>query len=110
MITIKTKVKIIADEYNYGGIEEYPGINIENNTEYRISTELQTLLNELDDNEHIYIWDRETLNSQGLNIIELEGNEFFVVYYGNEEHDCEVYFSEGFNDKYNLTEIQSLEI
>ena len=93
MISIKTRAKIVADEYNYKDIEELKGNLVED----------EAILSKLNI-EKGYIWDRDTLNDQGLQTI--EANKYIVTYDLNNPNNCEVYFVDGYEGSYSLTDLQ----
>ncbi len=93
MISIKTRAKIVVDEYNFGDIETLKGTLIED----------QTILTRLNIEEG-YLWDKETLDDQGLNSI--EANEYAVSYNLENPNDCEVFYLNGYEGEYSLTALQ----
>ena len=93
MISIKTRAKIIADEKNFGDIEELKGTIVED----------QTILSKLNIEEG-YLWDRSTLDEQGLTTI--EGDKYVVKYDLDNPNDIEVYYLEGYDGAYSLTALQ----
>ena len=93
MISIKTRAKIVADEYNFGDIEDLKGTSIQDQ-------ELLTKLNI----EEGYLWDRTTLDEQGLTTI--EANKYVVEYDLENPNDTEVYFIDGYEGVYSLTALQ----
>ena len=93
MLSIKARAKIIVDEYNYEDIEALPGV---------AATE-QELTNLGLEGENYYIWDKETLEEQGLN--KIDENAYMIHYDIDNPSDCEVYYLEGFKGKYSLTQL-----
>ena len=93
MISIKTRAKIVADEYNYKDIEELKGTLVED----------EATLSKLNI-EKGYMWDRDTLNDQGLQTI--EANKYIVTYDLDNPNNCEVYFVDGYEGSYSLTDLQ----
>ncbi len=93
MISIKTKAKIIVDEYNFKDIDELKGVEIED----------AALLHKLGIEEG-YIWDKETLEEQGLSTI--EEDKYVVKYDTNNSSNCEVYYKDGIDGAYSLTQLQ----
>ena len=91
--SIKTRAKIIADEKNFGDIEELKGTIVED----------QTILSKLNIEEG-YLWDRSTLDEQGLTTI--EGDKYVVKYDLDNPNDIEVYYLEGYDGAYSLTALQ----
>lgn len=124
MLSIKTKVMIIADKYNFKDIESLIGIQldedqtqegIQQNT-YKISEQLKNLLESKNEDgtpkfdiTKLYIWSQEDLNNQGLGAIKVNTNRFYIIYYNLEDtNSCEIYSSEGYNGKYSLTELKDM--
>ena len=93
MLSIKARAKIIVDEYNYEDIEELPGVE---------ATE-QELTNLGLDGDNYYVWDKETLEEQGLN--KIDENAYMIHYNLDDPNDCEIYYLEGFEGKHSLTEL-----
>jgi len=92
MISIKTRAKTIVDEYNIKELETLKGVKIED----------QELLNKLSIEEG-YIWNRETLDEQELKNI--DGDKYIVKYNLENSNDCEVYYKDGFDGEYSLTQL-----
>ncbi len=93
MISIKTRAKIIADEKNFGDIDELKGVSIQD----------QAVLTKLNIEEG-YLWDRATLDEQGLTTI--EANKYVVEYDLDNPSNSEVYFIDGYEGAYSLTALQ----
>ena len=93
MLSIKSRAKIVADEYNYEDIDELKGVLVED----------QELLNKLGIEEG-YMWNRETLDEQKCNTI--EENKYVVKYDLDNPSDSEVYYIEGYEGAYSLTDLQ----
>ena len=93
MISIKTRAKIVADEYNYEDIEELKGSKLEDEN---ILTKLNI--------EEGYLWDRETLDEQGLT--KIEANKYVVKYDLDNPSNCEIYYLDGYEGLYSLTDLQ----
>ena len=104
MISIKTRAKIVKDQYNFKDIQSLVGTNLSEPGNYNI----EIIKNNIpDENEtNCYIWTQEDLNNQGLTSIKSNELNFYVVYYGDDNNGIEVYYSKGINGKYSLTEIQ----
>ena len=96
MISIKTRAKIIADEHNYNDEESFPGERV------RDSNLLATFGKNQED--EVYEWDQTTLENQGLSNI--EANTYIVYYDINNPNNCEVYYKEGFDGAYSLTQLE----
>ena len=97
MISIKTRAKIIAEEYNFKDIENLVGTSATNE-------EIQKLgLTELN-NGNIKKWSTNDLNSQNLS--KIEGDKYVVCYDLEDPNNCEVYYIDGYKGKYSLTDFQ----
>lgn len=94
MISIKTRAKIIVDEFNFKDIENLKGTLIED----------QSLLSKLNVQE-AYLWSKETLNEQGLSSI--DGDKYAVSYNLENPNNCEVYYLDGYEGVYSLTALQA---
>ena len=97
MISIKTRAKIIAEQYNFKDIESLVGSEI---SDY----EAQKL--RLTNSENIRKWSDSDLASQNLSAI--EGNKYVVEYSLENPNECEVYYLEGYENMHSLTELQGL--
>ena len=96
MISIKTRAKIIADEHNYNEEESFPGERV---TDQGILSRLQ-----IGDGKEVYKWNQNTLNDQGLSKID---PDVYIVYYDtNNPNNCEVYFIDGYEGAYSLTQLE----
>lgn len=125
MISIKTKAKIVADEYNFKDIENLVGTKLDNDAEqegiqfesYNIPDELQRIFEEQDENGEakfditkLYVWTKEDLESQSLGAISIDNEAFYIVYYNlDNTNECEVYYAKGLEGKYSLSELQEKE-
>lgn len=123
MISIKTKAKIVAEEYNFKDIENLVGVKLDENGEqeglqaetYKIPDELKRKFEEKNENgeakfdiTRLYIWTNEDLEAQSLGAIDIDNEKFYIVYYNLENtNECEIYYSKGFEGKYNLSELNS---
>lgn len=99
MISIKTKAKIITEQYNFKDIEDLVGSNASDE-------EIQKLgLTEKEKNQ-IRKLSSEDLSGQGLSSIE---GDVYVVYYDKvNPNNCEVYYLNGYQGKYSLSELQDI--
>ena len=97
MISIKTRAKIIVEQYNFSDIENLVGSQLTN-------TEIQQLGLSEEDSTNIRKWSSEDLKSQNLS--KIEGNKYVVFYDLENPNNCEIYYLEGYNGKYSLTELQ----
>lgn len=97
MISIKTKAKIVTEQYNFKDIESLVGSTI--------TDDEATKLN-LTNSENIRKWSSDDLKSQNLSKIE---GDIYVVFYDLEDpNNCEVYYTKGYKGKYSLTELQDI--
>ena len=97
MISIKTKAKIIVEQYNFKDIESLPGSEL-------TEEELQTLNLSEENSDNIRKWSSSDLSSQNLSSI--EGDKYVVKYDLENPNNCEVYYLEGYKGEYSLTELQ----
>lgn len=99
MISIKTKAKIITEQYNFKDIEDLVGSGASDE-------EIQKLgLTEKEKNQ-IRKLSSEDLSNQGLSSIE---GDVYVVYYDKANpNNCEVYYLNGYQGKYSLSELQDI--
>lgn len=97
MISIKTRAKIVAEQYNFKDIENLVGSAITN-------TEAQKL--GLTNSDKILKWSSEDLKNQNLSSI--DGNKYVVSYDVDDPNNCEIYYLEGYEGKYSLTDLQNL--
>lgn len=115
MISIKTKAKIVAEQYNFKDIDNLVGIpvytedrNIQDNIIQALPDELKNIFSGLENKENIYFWSQEDLNNEGLNAIKINAEEFYIIYYNLEDTNAtEVYYSKGFDGAYSLTDLQN---
>ena len=104
MISIKTRAKIIVEQYNFKDIEELVGSGI-------TASKIAELGLTEEDSRYILKWSSSDLDSQNLSNI--EGDKYVVFYNLDDPNACEVYYLEGYeiggNQKiYSLTELQEL--
>ena len=97
MISIKTKAKIVTEQYNFKDIDSLVGCTI--------TDEEATKLN-LTNSENIRKWSSSDLSSQ--NLFNIEGDAYIVSYDLENPNNCEVYYIKGYEGKYSLTELQEL--
>lgn len=95
MISIKTRAKIVAEQYNFKDIESLVGSPI-------TDTEAQKL--GLTNSDKILKWSSNDLSSQNLSSI--DGDKYVVLYNLEDPNECEVYYLDGYEGKYSLTELQ----
>lgn len=104
MISIKTKAKIVAEEYNFKDRDTLLGTKLDQANEYIITQELKNILATKD---NLYVWTNEDLQNQKLSSINVNNENFYIVYYNLEDtNSCEVYYSKGYDNKYSLSELQ----
>lgn len=97
MLSIKTKAKIIAEQYNFKDIENLVGSQITDEDATKLGIE---------NSENIRKWSSSDLNSQGLSTI--EGDTYIVNYNLEDTNSCEVYYLKGYQGKYSLTELKDI--
>lgn len=99
MISIKTKAKIITEQYNFKDREDLVGSKASDE-------EIQKLgLTEKEKNQ-IRKLSSEDLSNQGLSSI--EGDVYVVYYDKSNPNNCEVYYLNGYQGKYSLSELQDI--
>lgn len=99
MISIKTKAKIVAEQYNFKDIENLVGNSLSNE-------EIQKLGLSEKNSKQLCKWSSNDLSSQGLSTIE---GDVYVVYYDlDNPNNCEVYYLNGYEGKYSLSELQDI--
>lgn len=98
MISIKTKAKIVAEQYNFKDIENLVGSLI-------TDEEAKTI--KVENSNQVLKWSSEDLNNQGLSTI--NGDEYIVAYDLDNPNNCEVYYLNGYEGKYSLTDLQNIE-
>ena len=123
MISIKTKAKIIAEQYNFKDIENLIGTQLDEDNEAEglqvsnIPDELRNIFEETTTNEQeetvtvmditkLYKWGENDLKSQGLSTI--DGNKYIVYYNLDDTNNCDVYYIKGIDGKYSLTELKDI--
>lgn len=97
MISIKTRAKIVVEQYNFKDIESLVGSTI-------TDTEAQKL--GLTNSDKILKWSSEDLKNQ--NLTSIDGDKYVVLYDVDDPNNCEIYFLEGYEGKYSLTDLQNL--
>ena len=97
MISIKTKAKIITEQYNFKDIDNLVGTPL---------TEDEATSIGLESNENLYKWSSGDLSNQNLSAI--EGDTYVVKYNLETPNSCEVYYLKGYQGKYSLSELQDL--
>ncbi len=115
MFQIKSKAKIVAEQYNFKDIDNLVGTPLyeENKTmqDYvaqAIPDELESIFSNLENKDKLYLWSQNDLNNEGLNSIQINAEEFYIVYYDLKDTNAtEVYYSKGFDGAYSLTDLQN---
>lgn len=97
MISIKTKAKIITEQYKFKDIDSLVGT--------AITSEEANQLN-IPTNEQTRKMSSSDLGKQGLSTI--EGDKYVVYYNLDDPNNCEVYYLEGYQGKHSLTELQDI--
>ncbi len=100
MLSIKTKAKIVVEQYNYKEIDGLVGTQITNEDANKINVDISS------NAENFRKWSSSDLESQGLSTI--EGDRYIVHYDIENPNNCEVYYLKGYNGKYSLSELQEL--
>lgn len=97
MISIKTRAKIIADHYNIKDIENLVGSVITDEEAQKLG---------ITNSEQLRKWSSSDLSNQGLTTI--EGDKYVVYYNLENPSSSEVYYLEGYEGKYSLSELKDL--
>jgi len=97
MISIKTRVKIVAEQYNFNDIEALVGSTITDEEAQKIGQE---------NSEKLRKWSSSDLSNQGLSSI--EGDKYIVKYDLENPSNSEVYYLEGYEGKHSLSELKDL--
>lgn len=97
MISIKTRAKIIAEQYNFKDIENLVGSQISDAEAQKLG---------VTNSDKLLKWSGSDLASQNLSAIEADA---YVVSYDLENpNNCEIYYLEGYENMHSLTELQGL--
>ena len=102
MISIKTRAKIVAEQYNFKDIENLVGSPITEEEAKKIGLQEEFI----EDSDKILKWSISDLSSQNLNTI--EGNIYVVWYDLENPNKSEVYYLKGYKGMHSLTELQGL--
>ena len=97
MLTIKTKAKIVAEQYNFKDIDNLVGTQITDEEAGKLG---------LTNSDKILKWSSSDLTSQNLTTI--EGDIYVVSYDLDNPNNCEIYYLEGYEGMYSLTQLQGL--
>lgn len=102
MISIKTRAKIVAEQYNFKDIESLVGTPITEEEATKMGLQEQFA----DNSDKILKWSSSDLDNQKLGAI--DGDKYAVFYDLDNPNNCEVYYLEGYEGKYSLSDLQSL--
>lgn len=97
MISIKTKAKIITEQYNFKDIENLVGSPITDEEANKLG---------IIKGDNVRKWSSEDLNNQGLSTI--SGDTYVVNYNLENTNSCEVYYLQGYQGKYSLTDLKDM--
>lgn len=97
MITIKTKAKIIAEQYNFKDIKQLVGSPITDDEANKIG---------ISNSDKVLKWSIDDLKNQNLS--KIKGDTYIVKYDLKNPNDSEIYYLEGYEGVYSLTELQGL--
>lgn len=97
MISIQTKAKIVTEQYNFKDIDNLVGTPLTSDEAQKIG---------LSNSDNLRKWSSSDLNNQNLSTIE---GDIYVVYYDlDNPNNCEVYYLNGYQGKYSLSDLQNL--
>jgi len=102
MISIKTRAKIVAEQYNFKDIENLVGSQITAEEAVKLNLTEQWESN----SDKILKWSSSDLSSQNLGAI--EGDIYVVSYDLENPNNCEVFYLEGYEGMHSLTQLQGL--
>ena len=124
MLSIKTKAMTIAEKYNFKDIDNLIGTKLDTDEaqagiqsgSYSVSDQLKQLLETKNaegnfqvDINNLYVWTKEDLKGQGLNTIDVDNNNFYIIYYNlSDTNNCEIYYSKGIDGNYSLTQLENM--
>ena len=97
MISIKTRAKIVAEQYNFKDIENLVGSTITDEEAQKLGEP---------NSDKILKWSSDDLAAQNLGTI--EGDTYVVKYDLENPNNCEVYYLEGYENMHSLTQLQEL--
>ena len=97
MISIKTKAKIITEKYNFKDIESLVGSPITDEEAQKLG---------ITNSDKVLKWSNEDLDSQNLRVI--QGDKYVVSYNLDDPNNCEIYYLEGYEGMYSLTQLKGL--
>lgn len=97
MISIKTRAKIIVEQYNFKDIENLVGSAITDEEAQKLG---------ITNSEQVRKWSSSDLSNQGLSTI--EGDKYIVEYDLENPSSSEVYYLEEYENMHSLTQLQDL--
>lgn len=97
MISIKTKAKIVAEQYNFKDIDTLVGSAITDDEATKLGRP---------NSDKILKWSSSDLSNQNLSNI--KGDTYVVFYDLDNPNNCEVYYLNGYEGNYSLTQLQGL--
>lgn len=97
MISIKTRAKIVAEQYNFKDIDILVGTTITDDEANKLG---------IVNSDKVLKWSSSDLISQNLGGI--EGDLYIVSYDLENPNNCEVYCLDGYEGKYSLKQLQEL--
>ena len=97
MISIKTKAKIIVEQYNFKDIDALVGDEISNEEANKLG---------ISNKDNARKMSSSALESQGLS--KINGDEYIVYYNLDDPNNCEIYYIEGYDGRYSLSELQDI--
>ena len=98
MISIKTKAKIVAEQFNFKDIDSLVGSQITEDEAGKLGITNYS--------DKIRKWSSSDLSSQNLSNI--KGDTYVVSYDLEDPNNCEVYYLHGYEGNYSLTQLQGL--
>ena len=102
MISIKTRAKIIAEQYNFKDIDALVGNEITAEEARKLNLTETWEAN----SDKILKWSSSDLSNQNLSSI--EGDIYVVSYDLDDPNNCEVYYLKGYEGMYSLTQLKGL--
>ncbi|MBQ3145272.1 MAG: hypothetical protein IJB90_01630 [Clostridia bacterium] len=105
MISIKTRAKIVVEQYNFKDIDALVGSEITDAEKDILN--IDEKIEGLEEDEYeILKWSSQDLAGQNLSAIEEE--KYVVLYNLKDPNECEVYYLDGYEGNYSLSELQDL--
>ena len=101
MLSIKTRAKIIAEQYNFKDIDALVGSTITDEEARKIGLEEEYI----DNSDKILKWSNEDLSSQ--NLTSIDGDKYIVYYDLENPNNCEIYYLQGYEGKHSLSELKN---